>query len=756
MDVGTSRRRTDYHKSRRDRSNEREDRKRSRESRSRSPSRDKYKSSHRSRRDRYDKDETRKRKSRSRSPSKHGKKKTNERGKKSRKRSSSSSSGSSTFSGSSGDEQSKAKIKNVAERIQREEIERLRTLEVDKVEKKRQKELMKATETPEQKRNRRLAKKEQKERRRKEMGGWDEEYMGYTNTDNPFGDSQLQQTFIWGKKFEKQGVTDISVEDVERDNRKKLEETKRELEKVKQRRLEREKEYEERQEDMNRQQREKELEHFNEWAKQEDGFHLKQAKLRSKLRIKERRAKPIDILARYFDVFGEKDEVEEKVEEKDMEEEDYYVTAGFKEPYKCLNGLRLSELEDLLADIKVFMELDTRKNLIYWQDMQIIVEDELAKLKNYGAKTVERREGINQAVTNEVTSVFIGKSPAQLATLQSQIETKIASGAEGIDVSYWETLLSKLKAHMAKARLKEKHDENINNKLKEMREKQGIKKAKDQVKDEATEDSAIIKTEHVEGDLEQPEAGSSGHQTMATDCGGDQDDDDEEEEEEVEYYDPLVAAKESYISGGYSPTYISPTQLDAATVFVDPDEDIKRLIDQRNRVLHGGVVNISNLSTAEQAFEREARKGMGKDECLFSVEETIKQDKSVLSWADKYRPRKPRYFNRVHTGFEWNKYNQTHYDIDNPPPKIVQGYKFNIFYPDLIDKQKTPQYTITPCSDNREFATIKFKAGPPYEDIAFKIVNREWNFSYKSGFRCQFHNNILQLWFHFKRYRYRR
>lgn len=46
----------------------------------------------------------------------------------------------------------------------------------------------------------------------------------------------------------------------------------------------------------------------------------------------------------------------------------------------------------------------------------------------------------------------------------------------------------------------------------------------------------------------------------------------------------------------------------------------------------------------------------------------------------------------MHTGFEWNKYNQTHYDMDNPPPKIVQGYKFNIFYPDLINKSSTPQY----------------------------------------------------------------
>ena len=94
--------------------------------------------------------------------------------------------------------------------------------------------------------------------------------------------------------------------------------------------------------------------------------------------------------------------------------------------------------------------------------------------------------------------------------------------------------------------------------------------------------------------------------------------------------------------------------------------------------------------------------------------------------------------------------------MDNPPPKIVQGYKFNIFYPDLINKGSTPQYFLTPCSDNADFAILKFRAGPPYEDIAFKIVNREWEFSYKRGFRCQFQTNIFQLWFHFKRYRYRR
>ena len=56
----------------------------------------------------------------------------------------------------------------------------------------------------------------------------------------------------------------------------------------------------------------------------------------------------------------------------------------------------------------------------------------------------------------------------------------------------------------------------------------------------------------------------------------------------------------------------------------------------------------------------------------------------IYTWNDKFRPRKPRYFNRVKTGYEWNKYNSAHYDHDNPPPKIVQGYKINIFYPGTV------------------------------------------------------------------------
>ena len=101
-----------------------------------------------------------------------------------------------------------------------------------KAERRAQKDAIKAAETPAQKRQRRLQKRAEKERRRKERMGWDQEYLHYTNEDNPFGDSNLLETFRWGKKLEKEGLTDVGNDELEKMNRKKMEENKRELEKV--------------------------------------------------------------------------------------------------------------------------------------------------------------------------------------------------------------------------------------------------------------------------------------------------------------------------------------------------------------------------------------------------------------------------------------------------------------------------------------------------------------------------------------------
>ena len=47
-------------------------------------------------------------------------------------------------------------------------------------------------------------------------------------------------------------------------------------------------------------------------------------------------------------------------------------------------------------------------------------------------------------------------------------------------------------------------------------------------------------------------------------------------------------------------------------------------------------------------------------------------------------------------------------------------------------------------------------AGPPYEDIAFRIINKEWEYSHKKGFKCTYERGIMHLYFNFKRQRYRR
>lgn len=58
---------------------------------------------------------------------------------------------------------------------------------------------------------------------------------------------------------------------------------------------------------------------------------------------------------------------------------------------------------------------------------------------------VGRREGIHQSVAHEVAHIFRGKTADQLDQLKIQIEKKINSKAEGVDIGYWETLLSQLK-----------------------------------------------------------------------------------------------------------------------------------------------------------------------------------------------------------------------------------------------------------------------------------------------------------------------
>jgi len=117
-----------------------------------------------------------------------------------RRRSPSSSSSSSSSTGTDEEEYREKPTSSKGKTMQQIEEER----QVIKAEKKHEHELRKVYETPQEKRQRRLAKKLEKERRQKAALGWDAEHMGMTNTNNPFGDEKLLETFVWKKETSKE------------------------------------------------------------------------------------------------------------------------------------------------------------------------------------------------------------------------------------------------------------------------------------------------------------------------------------------------------------------------------------------------------------------------------------------------------------------------------------------------------------------------------------------------------------------------
>lgn len=289
-------------------------------------------------------------------------------------------------------------------------------------------------------------------------------------------------------------------------------------------------------------------------------------------------------------------------------------------------------------------------------------------------------------MARDVTDIFRGKSTQQLNELKSKIESKLDTRCDGVDIGYWESLLSQLKAHMARARLKDQHHENLRAKL-ELLKKEQVETVTSSTNDEGDPDNKPS-TSYAHNVKDEPMDEESRADENASPYGG-------SDNEEQAAKDLLTDSFMLYTEGNYSPVYLRDDDIDASVVVVNPEDADRDLEKFQNRVLNLGIGGDGDeddnpYSKEEIRMARDARKGMDGDEAEFSVE--TKVDSQVYFWSDKYRPRKPRYFNRVHTGFEWNKYNQTHYDMDNPPPKIVQGYKFNIFYPDLIDKGCTPQY----------------------------------------------------------------
>uniref|UniRef100_A0A2P2K910 Splicing factor Cactin n=2 Tax=Rhizophora mucronata TaxID=61149 RepID=A0A2P2K910_RHIMU len=548
---------------------------------------------------------------------------------------------------------------------------------------------------------------------------------GYSNDSNPFGDSNLNEKFVWRKKIERDVVQGIPLETFSvKAERQRQRERMAEIEKVKKRREERALEKAQHEEEMALLARERSRAEYQDWEKREEEFHFDQSKVRSEIRSREGRMKPIDILSKHLNVSNELD-------------------IEINEPYMVFKGLTVKEMEELHDDIKMHLDMDrtTQTHIDYWEALLVVCDWELAEARKKDAldrarvrgeeppaELLAEERGLHSSIEVDVRNLLEGKNSSELEALRSQIESQMSSGTAKV-VEYWEAVLKRLQIYKAKARLKEIHTKMLRKHLQR---------------------------------LEPPLVGDDKLESDHSPRPSEQESDHDVNDAEALLPEPvLMEDHEGDEGGSFSPELLHEDDNEEA---IDPEEDRAALEMKRMAVLEEQQRRIqeamaSKPPPSDENFELKAIKSMGameEGDAVFGSGAEVNLDSQVYWWHDKYRPRKPKYFNRVHTGYEWNKYNQTHYDHDNPPPKIVQGYKFNIFYPDLVDKTKAPTFTIEKDGNSDETCIIRFHAGPPYEDIAFRIVNKEWEYSHKKGFKCTFERGILHVYFNFKRYRYRR
>ncbi|CAK3748539.1 related to cactin [Lecanosticta acicola] len=471
------------------------------------------------------------------------------------------------------------------------------------------------------------------------------------------------------------------------------------------------------------------------WVADEDRFVLQQAKKKAAIRVKGGRAQPIDWLAVTLAVIDpERNPLGDEVDASDLD---------LVDPEGVFEGMSDTQLSELEKGIDTYVTLETsRSNREYWNMMKTICKDRRKNLDD--AQPAAR--GVS-SIGSDLDKLLSPKSLEELEKLEKQIRAKLSSD-EPIDTDYWEHLLKSLLTYTARAKLQKVSESILDARIGGLRKQQAA---------EATALRARLEAGVSSG------SGGNGHEEQQRGV--------YQDERHPSDPEPLLRLRQEDKS------------LDSMT----DKEFAQKINDDRRKVAKTGYVpnrkrtgelsvsgyqehpsKRSRTDGGDSLFDRGVAKGLGENEALFAQEEEV-TTKNLSSWSSQYRPRKPKYFARLQLGYEWNKYNQTHYDHENPPPKVVQGYRFNVFYPELVDKMKAPTYrierengrkrgqTLAPAGED-DTCLIRFVAGPPYEDIAFRIVDKEWDYSAKRerGFRSSFDKGILQLHFQFKKIYYRK
>jgi hypothetical protein len=283
--------------------------------------------------------------------------------------------------------------------------------------------------------------------------------------------------FVWNKKYEKEISSGRDARKLVKERLKKQQrQTRADVGELRKRREQRERE--QRELDAFREQLEREArqESNDGLDRKEETFLKEQVRVRSLIRIRERRERPVDLLAKnLFIVYPELADIGNK----------YYdelqvrgISSGLDidveltEPHLVFVGLETSEIERLIDDIDGFIELGEFAE--YWGALKVLAIHALEQSQAVDAIASSAVD----AVKEQVDAFLKGKSTAELEALQAKAASIVdgsyrSSGShEMIDVDFWQALLRELRIKTAQSYLRETHRDMLRRRLQQLTQEQ--------------------------------------------------------------------------------------------------------------------------------------------------------------------------------------------------------------------------------------------------------------------------------------------
>lgn len=301
----------------------------------------------------------------------------------------------------------------------------------------------------------------EKEEGRKKIRALLQSFYCYTDDNNPFGDPDLSKPFIWHKKIQKMRAKGLEPFLDIQSLILKLRSAKQDLDRIRKNKIERE-EMKETLNDRKNQNKEVEEQLFDEWKNKDEKFHLAQEKLRTEIRIKQGREKPVDFIHKvlmvwkgFFKIPNDYFEIPEY--QKPYLLYDLLDQEGLKELYKELN-IQLAIDKERLANKKFvcfyidiasnfkqshdLSENDLKEFIEYWSAMIIIIESYIFPEKNIKNLEPEMREAIDETLRNRTFE--------ELDEIEKELEKSLAEQIHSSDIQFWNNTLSQLRIHRCK------------------------------------------------------------------------------------------------------------------------------------------------------------------------------------------------------------------------------------------------------------------------------------------------------------------